>query len=115
MNRTAGWPAKSGAVSRGHARQLTRASIHSHSVYLQTWFELGLIGALLLSAFGLSIIGAIRRLAPRLQQYGLATFATAAAMASVSYGMWQAWFMASFGLCAALFVLGAQCLASSEN
>jgi hypothetical protein len=81
---------------------------------MQTWFELGLIGALLLCAVGLSIVAAIRGLAPRLQRYGLATFATTAAMASVSYGMWQAWFMASFGLCAALFVLGTRCLASCE-
>lgn len=89
-------------------------SIHSHSIYLQTWFELGLFGAVLLTLVGLSILSAIRSLAPRLQPYGYATFASAAAMAASSYGMWQAWFMASFGLCTALFALGAQCLSTAK-
>lgn len=89
-------------------------SIHSHSIYLQTWFELGLFGAVLLTLVGLSILGAIRSLTPRLQAYAYATFASAAAMAASSYGMWQAWFMASFGLCAALFALGAQCLSTAK-
>lgn len=90
-------------------------SIHSHSIYVQTWFELGLVGAVLLASVGQAILGAIRRLASPLQSYGLATFATAAAMAAVSYGMWQAWFVASFGLCAALFALGVQCLANPKG
>ncbi len=34
-------------------------STHSHSVYLQTWFELGLVGATLLTLLGLSILQAI--------------------------------------------------------
>jgi O-antigen ligase len=90
-------------------------SIHSHNIYLQTWFELGAVGALLLMTFGLTVIGAIGRLATRVQPYAYATFASAAAMAAVSYGMWQAWFMASFGLTAVLCVLGARCLTSDDG
>ncbi len=82
-------------------------STHSHSVYLQTWFELGLIGATLLTLLGLSILQAIRALSLGLQPYGYATFAAAALMAASSYGMWQIWFASLFGLCAALFGLGA--------
>jgi hypothetical protein len=89
-------------------------SIHSHSIYLQTWFELGLIGAALLTLLGLSILGAIRSLAPQTQTYAYATFATAAAMASSSYGMWQLWFMASFALSAVLFWVGAR-IATGAN
>jgi len=85
-------------------------SIHAHNVYLQTWFELGLFGVLLLTAAGLCVLRAIRNLAPRLQPYGFATFASGAAMVSTSYGMWQAWLITSFGLTATLFALGAQCL-----
>ena len=81
-------------------------SIHSHSIYLQTWFELGLVGATLLTLVGLSILSAIRSLVPRVQPYAYATFASAAAMAATSYGMWQLWFMALFGLCAVLFWVG---------
>ena len=39
-------------------------SIHSPSVYLQTWFELGMFGAVLLTIVGSSILSAIRSLAP---------------------------------------------------
>jgi hypothetical protein len=90
-------------------------SIHSHSIYLQTWFELGLIGAALLTLFGLSILGAIRSLAPQTQTYAYATFATAAAMASSSYGMWQLWFMASFALSAVLFCIGARIAPAADE
>ena len=89
-------------------------SIHSHSIYLQTWFELGLIGAALLTLLGLSILGAIRSLAPQTQTYAYATFASAAAMASSSYGMWQLWFMAPFALSAVLFWVGAR-IATGAN
>jgi O-antigen ligase len=82
-------------------------STHSHSVYLQTWFELGLIGVTLLTLLGLSILQAIRSLALDLQRYAYATFASAALMAASSYGMWQIWFATLFGLCAAMFGLGA--------
>jgi O-antigen ligase len=82
-------------------------STHSHSVYLQTWFELGLIGATLLTLLGLAILQAIRALQVPLQRYAYATFVSAAIMAASSYGMWQIWFIAMFGLSAALFALGA--------
>ena len=62
-------------------------STHSHSIYLQTWFELGMTGAALLTLVGLSILSAIRSLAPVVQPYAYATFACAAAMATTSYGM----------------------------
>jgi len=85
-------------------------SVHAHNMYLQTWFELGLIGVLLLAAAGFFILRAIRGLASSVQPYGLATFASCAAMVSTSYGMWQIWLVTSLGLTATLFALGAQCL-----
>jgi len=82
-------------------------STHSHSIYLQTWFELGLFGATLLTLLGLSILQAIRSLAVSLQPFAYATFACAMLMAASSFGMWQIWFVSMFGLCAVLFELGA--------
>jgi O-antigen ligase len=90
-------------------------SVHSHSVYLQTWFELGLIGATLLTVFGLAILRAVGSLARTLQPYAYATFASAAVMAASSYGMWQIWFVSMFGLAAALFGLGASLLAARNG
>jgi O-antigen ligase len=82
-------------------------STHSHSIYLQTWFELGLIGATLLTLLGLSIVQAIWSLRADLKPYAYATFVAAALMAASSYGMWQIWFVGLFALCAALFGIGA--------
>jgi O-antigen ligase len=85
-------------------------SVHSHSVYLQTWFELGLVGAALLTLLGLSVLQAIRALPPSLQPYAYATFASAAIMAASSYGLWQIWFLGLFGSCAAYFGLSSSVL-----
>jgi O-Antigen ligase len=90
-------------------------SAHSHSVYLQTWFELGLIGAVLLTLLGLAILQAIRSLAAQLQPYAYATFASAAVMAGSSYGMWQIWFVSTFGFCAVLFGLSARLIPEAQQ
>lgn len=90
-------------------------STHSHSIYLQTWFELGLVGAALLTLLGLSILGAIRALAIGLQPYAYATFVAGALMASSSYGMWQTWFNAMFSFSAALLMLGAVMITGRRN
>ncbi len=73
-------------------------NIHSHNVFLQTWHELGAVGALLLAAAGLPLIGWIGRRATRDQPYLVATFATVATTASLSWSMIAAWFVATFGL-----------------
>lgn len=88
-------------------------SRHAHNVYLQTWYELGAIGAALLGVLGLAVLGAIRRLADRAQPFALATFATAATMMSSSYGMWQTWYLALFALVAV--ALAASVRALDEN
>jgi O-antigen ligase len=88
------------------AARMRTLSAHSHRVYLQTWFELGLVGAALLTLLGLSLLQAIGALAPPLQPYAYATFTSAAVMAASSYVMWQIWFVSMFGFSAALFGLG---------
>ena len=82
-----------------------RTGTHSHNVFVQTWYELGAIGALLLCAFGLSILVAIGRLPHQQQPFALATFVSAAVLAAFSWGMWQPWFMALFGVAAFLFLV----------
>jgi hypothetical protein len=85
---------------------LLSLSTHAHSVYLQTWYELGFMGVMLLMLFGLSIVNAIKRLAGAVQPYAYATFTSAAVVAAFSYGMWQTWFLAMFGFCVVLFSVG---------
>lgn len=77
-----------------------RTARHAHNIYLQTWYELGAVGAALLLLIGASVLGAMARLKPQAQPYALATFATVAAMAATSWSLWQEWFMAVFALAA---------------
>jgi O-antigen ligase len=85
-----------------------KISRHSHDIYLQTWFELGAIGALLLTAAGLAILDRIRRLGPAVQPFGFATFCSAATVMASSFGIWQSWYMALFGLTPIAFAIGAR-------
>ena len=76
-----------------------RLGPHAHNVYLQVWFELGLAGALLLTAAGAIILRQITRLqTPGLRNIGLVQFTAVAASAATSYSLWQPWFMSVIGL-----------------
>ncbi len=89
-------------IKNGVKRRMSR---HAHNAYLQTWYELGAVGALLLALVGLSIIKRMAHLPARLQPVACATFASCAVAAGLSYGMWQTWFMMLFAVAAiALFV-----------
>jgi O-antigen ligase len=78
---------------------------HAHNIFLQTWYELGVVGAIFLSLFGLGLLDAIKHLKPRHQPAALAVFAASFATASTSFGLWQSWFMSMFGLTLLSFVL----------
>ncbi|MGD9784590.1 MAG: O-antigen ligase family protein [Hyphomicrobiaceae bacterium] len=78
---------------------------HAHNAFLQTWYELGAIGALLFMSMGLGLIGAIARAHARFVPFGLATFTAGMVHAAASYGMWQLWYVASFCMAAALVAI----------
>ena len=82
-------------IKNGVRRRMSR---HAHNAYLQTWYELGAVGALLLAFAGISIIRRIVELPARLQPVACATFASCAVAAGLSYGMWQTWFMMLFAI-----------------
>jgi O-antigen ligase len=79
---------------------------HQHNVYLQVWQELGLVGALLLLLVGWRLLDIVAALDTRARPYGDAFVASAATIASSSYGIWQLWFMALYGMAAVAFVVG---------
>ena len=82
-----------------------RTGRHSHNIYMQTWYELGAIGALLLLAIGLGVLRLIWRLAPDVQPYAFASFVSASIIGAFSWGMWQPWFMAAFGFWAVALMI----------
>ena len=88
---------------------------HAHNIYLQTWFELGVIGAAFLTLIGLAILDRIHRLGPRVAPYGQATFASATIIASSSYGMWQAWFVSMFAFAVMLFAIAVRTTIDQER
>jgi O-antigen ligase len=77
--------------------------LHPHSATMQIWVELGLGGALLLAILVGWILGRIRGAAwPRPDKAAaLALFASSAVTASLSYGIWQGWWVATLLLAAA--------------
>jgi len=87
---------------------------HSHNEFLQTWHELGAVGAILLLATGCAVILSIGRLSPAIQPFMLAQFAGFFVMAAFSWGMWQSWLMALPGL-AALYAALAARFATAEQ
>jgi hypothetical protein len=78
---------------------------HPHNVYLQVWYELGLVGAVLFTIFGIMVLREIARLGPAQRPYAFALFAAAAIQIGFSYSIWQIWFMCLFGFASAMFAL----------
>lgn len=79
----------------GHTYAL-RTGRHSHNIFMQTWYELGAVGAALLLAIGLALLALLRRLPRSQAPYAYATFVSAVLIGCFSWGLWQAWFMAAF-------------------
>jgi len=78
---------------------------HAHNVFLQTWYELGGIGAVLLLLTGVLALRLARRLPASLEPYAVASFVAATLIGASSWGMWQTWFMAAFGISAVTLAL----------
>lgn len=83
-----------------------RLGWHAHNLYLQTWLELGAVGAAFLLALGALLLERIRRLEERCRPYAYATFATISGAVAVGWGMWQSWLWASVGLAISALLLG---------
>ena len=88
---------------------IRRISLHPHNAYLQLWLELGAIGATLGTLLVLLGFDAARRCARpgdlsarNAASLTIAQVAAAAIMVGISYGLWQAWWMADLWLAAAV-------------
>jgi O-antigen ligase len=81
---------------------------HGHNLYLQTWYELGGIGAALLALAGALVILRAETMPRDIQPYAAAAFASFALIAAFAWGMWQAWWLCAIGLLALYLCLGRQ-------
>lgn len=82
-----------------------RTGRHAHNIYLQTWYELGIVGAFLLLAMGLTVLRSMARLSEHIRPFAFAGFASASVTAAFSWGFWQIWFLALFGVFALLLAV----------
>ena len=73
---------------------------HAHNVFLQAWYEGGLIGAVLLLLAGLPVIAWIGKAPLRAQPLLAAAFAGGIMSASFSYSLLASWFLATFAMTA---------------
>lgn len=88
---------------------------HAHNAYVQIWFELGAVGALLLAFSGAATVSAIRRISPSAQPFAYAQFAATTAVMSSSYGIWQMWFIASMAMGATALICAAVLAPADED
>lgn len=79
-----------------------RTGRHSHNVFMQTWYELGAVGAILLFLIGFSGIRLLSSVPARDQPLAFASFVSAVMIGAFSWGMWQTWFIAAYGIWAVL-------------
>ena len=71
---------------------------HAHDMFLQTWYELGAVGAILIALAGAMVIFRISLLPIETQPFAAAFFASFMSIAAFSWGMWQTWLMFAVGL-----------------
>ncbi len=82
-----------------------RLGPHAHNVYLQTWFETGLIGALAVGVIGAAVLMRLRRMPEAGARPLLVQFTLVAAGLATSYGMWQLWLQAGIAISLAMIVI----------
>ena len=72
--------------------------LHPHNAPLQVWLELGIPGAAGLATIVLIALLSTRRLPGEVQAISLATTTAALVIASLSFGIWQHWWLATLVL-----------------
>ena len=81
--------------------------LHPHNAMLQIWLEQGLPGIILYLGLSVFIImSSVRRQRSKIEtSFMLGQFVTMLTIANLSFGIWQAWWMAALWLAAALMVM----------
>ena len=96
------------SLSNGVAYQVMYEPIplHPHNAILQLWVELGAVGALIGLGLFLAILNAIYRgLSLRTDRaVSLGMFSAAISLASISFGIWQGWWLSAILLSIAYFL-----------
>jgi exopolysaccharide production protein ExoQ len=81
----------------GQVERYEQLPLHPHNGALQVWLELGAVGALVGALVVVVMLSRLTpaTLAPATRAAGLAAFVAAAIEVSLSYGIWQSWWIAA--------------------
>jgi O-antigen ligase len=71
---------------------------HAHDVFLQAWYELGVVGVILLACVGVALALRIKLLPFRAQPFAAAGFAAFATSIAFAWSIWQSWMLCAAGL-----------------
>jgi len=88
---------------------------HAHNIFLQSWYELGLVGAVLMAIAGAAVILRMLLLPRLAQPYAAAAFTLLAVIAAFAWGMWQTWLMSAIGLLALYLLMAASLYQTPER
>lgn len=86
---------------------------HAHNLFLQIWYELGLVGVILIGLAGAAVALRMSVLPFEAQPFAAATFAVFMAIATFAWGIWQTWLMCAVALM--LLYLGVAARASGGS
>jgi O-antigen ligase len=88
---------------------------HAHNLFLQSWYELGVLGAILVAIAGAAAALRLLLLPREAQACGAATFMLFAIIAAFAWGMWQVWLVCAIGLLPLYFLMPAALLTGSTD
>jgi hypothetical protein len=71
---------------------------HAHDLFLQTWYELGAVGVILIAFAGAVVAFRMSLLPIEAQPFAAASFAVFLSIAAFAWGIWQTWLMCAVGL-----------------
>ncbi len=71
---------------------------HAHDLFLQTWYELGAVGVLLVALAGAALALRMTLLPAEAQPFAAAAFATFMVIAAFGWSMWQTWLVCAVAL-----------------
>lgn len=83
----------------------TNLVLHPHNFAVQLWIEFGVMGALVGGVFLTTIVEKIRIQTPYLSHMFFVLFFATLSIASMSYGMWQGWWIGLLSFLLALCVI----------
>jgi O-antigen ligase len=88
---------------------------HPHNAAVQLWVELGLAGVVIVCALVVLAFRALDRLPEQMRPLALGFWAAVVAVAIVSHGAWQAWWLALVGIGIVVFAARSHDLAASRD